>query len=301
MGYQVVWDASYKSNPGFSLQYTTWSIGGFYKVSDDILTEEDLIGQTVIYRTGYRGKDWTEWKVDKITGCSYIESGAKKVLEVPNILFSGPAGEYCVWEHPLGSTLSVFARLTEPGTYIRRSSGDDSDLQVQSIGLYDEFEIDWGYTDYGEGDSLNKNPLKRILQGGSIAGAFRCQTYNTKGDEELRFRWYENGENLVKEDAYSTRKYSDFVPSTDVLGINRYYCIVDSVSLLSYKTDRMVVEVIPPPVSDRIPIDQSHRYAMIQGWFTGRRLAAMRGKIRPVADTARLGLATLGRMILGKE
>lgn len=41
--------------------------------------------------------------------------------------------------------------------------------------------------------------------------------------------------------------------------------------------------------------------AMIQGWLIGKRLAAMRGHAQQVVDTARLGLATLGRMILGKE
>jgi hypothetical protein len=41
--------------------------------------------------------------------------------------------------------------------------------------------------------------------------------------------------------------------------------------------------------------------AMIQGWLVGKRLAAMRGQTQQVVDTARLGLATLGRMILGKE
>jgi hypothetical protein len=44
-----------------------------------------------------------------------------------------------------------------------------------------------------------------------------------------------------------------------------------------------------------------HRNIMIQGWLIGKRLAAMRGQTQQVVDTARLGLATLGRMILGKE
>ena len=42
-------------------------------------------------------------------------------------------------------------------------------------------------------------------------------------------------------------------------------------------------------------------HTVLQGWIVGKRLAAMRGQTQQVTDTARLGLATLGRMILGKE
>lgn len=53
--------------------------------------------------------------------------------------------------------------------------------------------------------------------------------------------------------------------------------------------------------SEAIPISAIDYKARIQGWFVGKRLAAMRGQTQQVVDTARLGLATLGRMILGKE
>lgn len=58
--------------------------------------------------------------------------------------------------------------------------------------------------------------------------------------------------------------------------------------------------IVPAP--DPVLLVGSVDYnAMIQGWIVGKRLAAMRGQTQQVTDTARLGLATLGRMILGKE
>jgi hypothetical protein len=58
--------------------------------------------------------------------------------------------------------------------------------------------------------------------------------------------------------------------------------------------------------TDPVPVEQSIGMAVdhsvyVRGWFVGKRLAAMRGQAQQVVDTARLGLATLGRMILGKE
>lgn len=58
--------------------------------------------------------------------------------------------------------------------------------------------------------------------------------------------------------------------------------------------------IVPAP--DPVLLVGSVDYnAMIQGWIVGKRLAAMRGKVPQVNTGARLGLATLGRMILGKE
>jgi hypothetical protein len=58
--------------------------------------------------------------------------------------------------------------------------------------------------------------------------------------------------------------------------------------------------------TDPVPVEQSigmvvDHSVYVRGWFVGKRLAAMRGKAQQVTDTARLGMATLGRMILGKE
>ncbi len=56
--------------------------------------------------------------------------------------------------------------------------------------------------------------------------------------------------------------------------------------------------IIDQPQGPVLAVDHS---AYVRGWFVGKRLAAMRGQPWQVADTARLGLATLGKMILGKE
>ena len=53
--------------------------------------------------------------------------------------------------------------------------------------------------------------------------------------------------------------------------------------------------------STPVPVSGIGHKSMVQGWLVGKRLAAMRGQTQQVMDTARLGLATLGRMILGKE
>lgn len=301
MGFQFLWNDAYKDNPNFGLDYFNAAQYGFYKVSDEILTEEDLVGQTVTYREGYDGRSWEEWKLDVITGGTYYESGSKKIIQAGPAggIISGPAGDYLLWDHPLISSRDVYARLPESGTYIRRSNGNYSDLQIQSVGLYDEFDIDWGYTDYGDDERLNKNTLVGVLQDSSIAGAFRCQIYNAKDYEEFRFRWYKKvGGSLVKEDDYSTRKYSDFVPPTGTPGATRYYCVANSISMLSHKTGYVQVEVVPPPYSP--PADKRHIRPIIQGWLVGKRLAAMRRAEGGISVTSRLGEGVLGYMRLGE-
>lgn len=67
---------------------------------------------------------------------------------------------------------------------------------------------------------------------------------------------------------------------------------------LRHDTDGSIVcPTSPAPV----PVSGIDYKAMAHGWFVGKRLAAMRGKVPQVNTGARLGLAALGRMILGKE
>lgn len=58
---------------------------------------------------------------------------------------------------------------------------------------------------------------------------------------------------------------------------------------------------ISSSLKEELPVAPADPTAKLQGWIVGKRLAAMRGKEPQVNTGAWLGLATLGRMILGKE
>ena len=132
MAFEFMWDDSFSENASFAFRaaYT------FFKVSDDIITADDVIGQIITYSTSSKDGPWTsevitDSMIDEVKNA--YDAPYKKPLQIDPLgyatfIISGYAGKYLLH----GSYQTTYT-IPEDGTYIRRATTSEYRYWVQSV------------------------------------------------------------------------------------------------------------------------------------------------------------------------
>ena len=98
--------------------------------------------------------------------------------------------------------------------------------------------IECGWTDYGENDTLSVTSVD-MIQGWSVAGAWRCRVTDAAEGDSFTFEWYKDGQLISTGSGTS----SDCVPSADEVGTFSYHCVISDPSGNSVTTATMTTVV----------------------------------------------------------